>query len=88
VITHFGGWRDVPEHLEALRQGLQQWASFARATLEADGDDAARVRAFVQLLEGWIAGKAPADRVTRFLAGEGPTACWHGLARYWRRRSA
>ena len=88
VITHFGGWRDVPEHLEALRQGLQQWASFAHATLEADGDDATRVRAFVQRLEGWIAGRAPPDRVTRFLAGDGPAACWHGLARYWRRRSA
>jgi glyoxylase-like metal-dependent hydrolase (beta-lactamase superfamily II) len=88
VITHFGGWRDVPEHLEALREGLQQWARFARATLGAEGDDEARVRAFVRMLEGWIEGKAPADRVARFLAGEGPAACWHGLARYWRRHGA
>ena len=87
VITHFGGWRDVPEHLEALRQGLRQWASFARETLAADGDDATRVHAFVQLLEGWIEGKAPADRLSRFLAGDGPAACWHGLARYWRRQN-
>jgi glyoxylase-like metal-dependent hydrolase (beta-lactamase superfamily II) len=87
VLTHFGGWTDVPDHLAALRQGLQQWAGFARATLEAHGDDAAKLPAFAQLLGGWLEGKAPPDRVAGFLAGEGPAACWHGLARYWRRRS-
>jgi glyoxylase-like metal-dependent hydrolase (beta-lactamase superfamily II) len=86
VITHFGGWHDVEEHLQALREGLVQWAEFARETLDGDTDPAAKVRAFVQRLEGWIEGKAPAQAAARFLAGEGPAACWHGLARYWRRR--
>jgi len=88
VVTHFGGWKDVPEHLVALRQGLQQWACFARETLGANGDDATKVRAFVEKLAGWFDGKAPVEQVAGFLAGQGPAACWHGLARYWKRRRA
>ncbi len=90
VVTHFGGWRDPAEHLATLRDGLVRWADFARETLAAPGDDADRIRRFVARLGEWMEGegRAPPDRIERFLSGEGPAACWHGLARYWRRRLA
>lgn len=88
VVTHFGVWTDVREHLAALREGLTSWAGYARETLDEAGTDADRTRAFVRRLERWIDGKAPADRVAKFLAGPGPAACWQGLARYWRKRGS
>lgn len=88
VVTHFGGWRDADAHLAALRDGLVHWAALARETLDGPGDDAERIRRFTAGLGKWIEGRAPADPAARFLAGEGPAACWHGLARYWRRRAA
>jgi glyoxylase-like metal-dependent hydrolase (beta-lactamase superfamily II) len=86
VLTHYGPSLQPASHFEALRSGLLAWAEYARDSLSVTGTDADRIRWFVHELEGWIEGRIPAAQAARFLAGAGPEACWHGLARYWRKR--
>lgn len=86
VLTHFGPAADPERHLEELRSGLLAWAEYARDSLLLTGTDADRIRWFISELNGWIVGRVAADRATKFLAGAGPEACWHGLARYWRKK--
>jgi glyoxylase-like metal-dependent hydrolase (beta-lactamase superfamily II) len=86
VLTHFGPSVDPVTHLEQLREGLLSWSAFARDSLSQPGTEAARLAWFVARLEEWIADKVDAGRAAGFLAGAGPEACWHGLARYWTRR--
>ena len=87
VLTHFGPSQFRPErHLEELRQGLIQWAGYARQSLAEPGTDAERIAWFTSRLTEWIAGRVDPDRASRFLAGAGPEACWHGLSRYWARK--
>ena len=88
VLTHYGPAADPSTHFATLRAGLLAWADYARASLELPGSDADRSRAFVASLEAWIDGKVPAAQARKFLEGAGPEACWQGLARYWRRKTA
>jgi glyoxylase-like metal-dependent hydrolase (beta-lactamase superfamily II) len=84
MLTHFGSSGDPRRHLEALRQGLREWCEFVEGTLALDGTDEERIRMFVEMLRGWIRGKAPAELAERYLNGAGPEACWQGIARYFR----
>jgi glyoxylase-like metal-dependent hydrolase (beta-lactamase superfamily II) len=86
VLTHYGPSTDPEGHLEELRSGLLAWSEYARDSLLLTGTDADRIRWFVAELTGWIIGRVASDRATKFLEGAGPDACWHGLARYWRRK--
>lgn len=86
VLTHYGPSLDPEQHLEELRSGLLAWAEYARDSLLLTGTDEARIRWFIAELTGWIVGRVAAERATKFLDGAGPEACWHGLARYWRKK--
>ena len=86
VLTHYGPARQPEAHLQALRDGLLAWAGYARESLALPGTDAERSRSFVRALEGWIAGRVAPEQASKFLAGAGPEACWHGLARYLRKK--
>lgn len=84
LLTHFGRSEDPESHLNALREGLLAWTGYVRETLALDGSDEVRIRAFVEKLRTWIAGKVPADRAEQYLASAGPEACWQGMARFER----
>jgi glyoxylase-like metal-dependent hydrolase (beta-lactamase superfamily II) len=86
VLTHYGPSTDPERHLEELRSGLLAWAEYARDSLLLTGTDEGRIRWFIAELTGWIVGRVAPERATKFLAGAGPEACWHGLARYWRKK--
>jgi glyoxylase-like metal-dependent hydrolase (beta-lactamase superfamily II) len=86
VLTHYGPALDPGRHFEELRSGLIAWAEYARDSLSVTGTDEDRIRWFVHELESWIVGRGAAEPAKKFLAGAGPEACWHGLARYWRKR--
>ena len=86
VLTHFGPSHQPGRHLEELRQGLIEWAGYARQSLAEPGTEAERVAWFTSRLTEWIAGRVDPARASRFLAGAGPEACWHGLSRYWNRK--
>ncbi|HJR35384.1 MAG TPA: MBL fold metallo-hydrolase [Gemmatimonadales bacterium] len=86
VLTHFGPSHQPGRHLEELRQGLIEWAGYARQSLARPGTDAERIAWFTSRLTEWIAGRVEPARASRFLAGAGPEACWHGLSRYWTRK--
>jgi glyoxylase-like metal-dependent hydrolase (beta-lactamase superfamily II) len=88
VLTHYGPSEHPEEHFEALRSGLLIWAEYARDSLSVTGTDETRIVWFIRELEGWLQGRVPAARAKTFLAGAGPEACWHGLARYWRKRTS
>jgi glyoxylase-like metal-dependent hydrolase (beta-lactamase superfamily II) len=86
VLTHYGPSLDPEQHLEELRSGLLAWAEYARDSLLLTGTDEGRIRWFIAELTGWIVGRVAAERAAKFLDGAGPEACWHGLARYWRKK--
>lgn len=86
VLTHYGPSHDPATHFAELAAGLTAWADSARESLNLPGGDADQIAWFVGRLTEWIGGRVPPDRARRFLDGAGPEACWHGLARYWRKR--
>jgi len=88
VLTHFGAWPEPREHFEVLREGLVAWTGFARDALRVAGGEANQLAGFTASLREWTRGRVPEERAERFLDGAGPEACWHGLARYWRKRGA
>jgi glyoxylase-like metal-dependent hydrolase (beta-lactamase superfamily II) len=70
-ITHFGTYRDVDRHVEAIRSGLTYWGELAR---EVDAD------AFA---DRWLAateGHGP------YQLAAGVENMYAGLDRYWRKR--
>jgi glyoxylase-like metal-dependent hydrolase (beta-lactamase superfamily II) len=77
-LTHFGAVEEPFAHLAAMRDVLASWATLARE-LDAAG--------FEQHLREQIA-QAP-DETTRlaFIEAMPPDQHWHGLNRYWRKRS-
>jgi hypothetical protein len=86
VLTHFGPSHQPGRHLDELRRGLIEWAGYARQSLAEPGTDAERIAWFTSRLTEWISGRVDPARASRFLAGAGPEACWHGLSRYWARK--
>jgi glyoxylase-like metal-dependent hydrolase (beta-lactamase superfamily II) len=87
MLTHFGPSNDPATHLAELRTGLAEWAGFARESLSRPGTEADRIAWFTARLEQWIEGRVDSEPARRFLAGAGPEACWHGLQRYWSRKT-
>ncbi len=88
ALTHFGIAAAPDKHFEDLRQGLAEWAGYAKEALDRPGSDADRQAAFVVRLRDWVRQRASAEDVDRYLSGSGPgpEACWTGLARYWRQK--
>jgi glyoxylase-like metal-dependent hydrolase (beta-lactamase superfamily II) len=85
-LTHFGASDAVDRHLDELRRRLAQWSEWVRASLSQPGDDAAHAAAFVQAVGADVRQQLPAAEAERFEQGAGLQFCWHGLARYWRKR--
>jgi glyoxylase-like metal-dependent hydrolase (beta-lactamase superfamily II) len=87
-ITHFGAFADVTFHLDDLLARLDRYSGFAAAILAEPGDDAAHEAAFVKMVGDELRGQLGEDGANAYQAAIQFDHCWHGLARYWRRRAS
>jgi glyoxylase-like metal-dependent hydrolase (beta-lactamase superfamily II) len=103
LLTHFGAHADVDAHLDRMRERLEATAEAVRASLRKGGDggngaagradadpaDDERAAAFAEEELEHVRAHVE-DEITRsaYERFGQPRASWHGLARYWRTRSA
>ena len=73
AITHFGDFRDVPEHLERLREALARWSELAART---DGDG------YAAALRAELAAKLDEKTAVSFAQAMPPEDQWLGIDRY------
>jgi glyoxylase-like metal-dependent hydrolase (beta-lactamase superfamily II) len=88
LLTHFGVFDDVSEHLRTLRARLHLYGEIVGATLEHENDDAHRMSAFAREVGIDLRRHLPEEAAARYERGVPLGDCWRGLARYWRTRGA
>jgi glyoxylase-like metal-dependent hydrolase (beta-lactamase superfamily II) len=86
-VTHFGVAEGVDEHLTEFRRRLQRWAAAVRQGLESERSDAACIEAFTEDVLADLHRNLRRETVSLYQQGGAPEMSWHGLARYWRKRS-
>lgn len=87
-VTHFGAYDRASEHLADLEERLAESSAAVRSLLE-DGslDDAERESRFVERMVTMFRRRLPDEAwVGRYVSAVPLDHCWHGLARYWRKR--
>lgn len=87
-LTHFGAADRVGEHLEELRERLEEWSVAVRESLKDGADDAARAAQFAERITAKLKQHIPERDAYRYAKGAALDLCWYGLARYWRKRAA
>lgn len=86
-VTHFDVAHGAASHLEQFRERLHHWADAVREGLASDTDDERCVAQFTAGVIGELEAEVPAEIVPLYRQGGAPDMSWHGLARYWRKRS-
>jgi glyoxylase-like metal-dependent hydrolase (beta-lactamase superfamily II) len=87
-VTHFGAFDDPNEHLDDLQRRLHEAAGWVRELIDDPAlDEAGRQAAFVRTMTTSLR-QAFGDEawVGRYERAMPLDHCWHGLARYWRKR--
>ena len=88
VLTHYGP-ADHPEvHLRALEDALERQSRRVRALLDEPGTDEERVERFSRDIMREIRQAASDREAERFAVVVPADHCYHGLARYWRKKLA
>lgn len=85
--THFGFSSDVPAHLADLRRGLIEWTTLARDLIAQDLSDEARADEFHRTILAGLEPQATPEAIAAFSSFADFRASYHGLARYWQKRS-
>jgi glyoxylase-like metal-dependent hydrolase (beta-lactamase superfamily II) len=87
-ITHFGPFTDTDAHLADLERRLREYAELVRSLLaDPSMDDGGRQARFVErALERLGDQLGDAGALERYKVAVPFDHCWHGLARYWRKR--
>jgi glyoxylase-like metal-dependent hydrolase (beta-lactamase superfamily II) len=86
-LTHFGLVGKVEWHFAELRERIDRWSEFVRASLEQPGDDALREKSFADMVSAELRSVLDEDEVVWFQSLVSNRQNWHGLARYWRRQA-
>lgn len=86
-MTHFGLSDSVVHHLQTLLERLDQVGRLARASLEVEGDDAARAAWFAQQVRLELWRHMPETESSLYELAAPIELSWQGLARYWRKRT-
>lgn len=87
-ITHFGPWQALRTHVEELRDRLTDWGRRAKALVDRrDLDEGARCAEFVRQVTQDLERHLPAAEAAFYERAGRSDYSWHGLARYWRKRS-
>lgn len=87
-LTHFGAFDDVERHLDAMARRLDTFAEEVRATLDEDVDAAAQADRFHERHVEAMRKHVPESLWAPYEQFGPPRESWHGLARYWRRRTS
>jgi glyoxylase-like metal-dependent hydrolase (beta-lactamase superfamily II) len=85
-LTHFGPADLVHEHLEELRERLEEWSDSVRESLKEGESDAERAAQFTQQVTAKLKQQLSERDASRYVRGAAIDLCWYGLARYWRKR--
>lgn len=85
--THFGPGDDPATHLDRHLGMLEQWAVRVRESLDGPGEDADKAEAFRASVVADFEALLGEDQAARIGFG-GVRDSWHGLARYWRGKTA
>lgn len=87
-LTHFGIADPVGEHLEELRERLDEWSVAVHESLKNGGSDEERAAQFTQQVAAKLKQRLSEQDKERYVRGAAVDLCWYGLARYWRKREA
>ena len=85
-ITHFGPHEAPDAHLDTLVRHLDAMRDMVRASLEREGDDDERRRAFADEMRVYLQRELDAPEAALYDYAAPLDQCWLGLARYWRKR--
>ncbi|MCA9563207.1 MAG: MBL fold metallo-hydrolase, partial [Myxococcales bacterium] len=86
VPTHFGWFEDVEDHLDSLERNLALVSKRVKASLDRGMTAEGGVEDFATWHRQRLEAEGDEEMVRAYLQGAPPDACWHGLARYWRKR--
>ncbi len=87
-LTHFGAADHVTEHLEELRERLEEWSVAVRKSLKNGARDADRAEQFVEQITTKLRRHLSEQDAERYVKGAEVELSWYGLARYWRKLGA
>lgn len=87
-LTHFGPADRVLDHLEELRERLEEWSVAVHESLKEGTDDAECAARFTQQVAAKLKQHLSEQDTERYVRGAAVDLCWYGLARYWRKREA
>ena len=87
-LTHFGPAGGVQEHLDELRERLEEWSVAVHESLKEGADDAERAARFTEQVAAKLRERLCEQDTERYVRGAAVDLCWYGLARYWRKREA
>ncbi len=85
-LTHFGPAGGVQEHLDELRERLEEWSVAVHESLNEGADDAERAARFTEQVAAKLRERLSEQDTERYVRGAAVDLCWYGLARYWRKR--
>ncbi len=85
-LTHFGAAGHTNEHLEELRERMEEWSVAVRDSLSHGENDAQRAAQFAQEITTKLKRLLSEGDANRYAKGAALELCWYGLARYWRKR--
>lgn len=85
-LTHFGAAERGNEHLEELRERMEEWSVAVRDSLQNGEDDSQRAGQFAQQVTTKLKRSVSESDANRYAKGAALELCWYGLARYWRKR--
>lgn len=89
LLTHFGTFDDVGQHLGRVRERLDEMASLVRQSLDRPAaDDEERIAWFRGQLRERLAARLGAEAASAYEALQPLESYWQGLVRYWRRKSS
>jgi glyoxylase-like metal-dependent hydrolase (beta-lactamase superfamily II) len=87
VLTHFGPSTEVGAHLDALVENLSAGADLVRRSLLEPGTDDDKARRYADYVERELGRYLTAGEAAPHHVGASFEVSWHGLARYWRKKS-
>ena len=87
-LTHFGPASRPEEHLAEFRERLEEWSVAVRESLKNGRSDAECAAQFAEQVTTKLKQHLSERDANRYARGAVLDLCWHGLARYWRKRSA
>jgi hypothetical protein len=87
-LTHFGAADHPNEHLEELRERMEEWSIAVRDSLKDGGDDTQRAVQFAQQITAKLKRRLSEKDAECYAKGAALELCWYGLARYWRKRGS